>query len=303
MLSKNTTLLVLAAGMGSRYGSIKQIDGVGPNGEPILEYSVYDAIKAGFNKVVFVIRESFSQEFKQLIEPKFRGVIQIEYVYQEAEVQIEGVEVPERNKPWGTAHAILVARNKINEPFAVINADDFYGEEAFKLMNDFLHNDITENHYSMVGYVLKNTLSDNGYVSRGVCGMKDGKLERVVEHTEIYKVGKRAEFNDSGVRKSIDVNSLVSMNFWGFHPSIFDELEREFIEFVIENKDNPKAEYFIPLIVTSLLKQNKIDIRVLQSSDKWFGITYKEDKDIVVKFIQDLIRKDVYPQELWSIKQ
>ena len=298
------TLLVLAAGMGSRYGGLKQIDQVGPSGETIIEYSVYDAIKAGFGKVVFVIRRSIEEAFKEALGNKFAGLIEVDYAIQEIDVKIDGIDnMPKREKPWGTGHALLVAASKINAPFAVINADDFYGSGAFKALATFTQKLQDKNgyEYAMVGYVLKNTLSDYGSVSRGVCETNDeNHLIGVTERTKIQAENGTIYFtDDSGQKHELPDNTVVSMNFWGFTPSIFNELRKQFIDFVAQNTDNPKAEFYIPLVVNNMIVNDMATIEVLTCKDKWFGITYKEDKEIVKKAFSQFVSQGVYPSPLW----
>lgn len=298
------TLLVLAAGMGSRYGGLKQIDQVGPSGETIIEYSVYDAIKAGFGKVVFVIRRSIEEAFKEALGNKFAGLIEVDYAIQEIDVKIDGIDnMPKREKPWGTGHAVLVAASKINAPFAVINADDFYGSGAFKALATFTQKLQDKNgyEYAMVGYVLKNTLSDYGSVSRGVCETNDeNHLIGVTERTKIQAENGTIYFtDDSGQKHELPDNTVVSMNFWGFTPSIFNELRKQFIDFVAQNTDNPKAEFYIPLVVNNMIVNDMATIEVLTCEDKWFGITYKEDKEIVKKAFSQFVSRGVYPSPLW----
>ncbi|MEL6924649.1 MAG: sugar phosphate nucleotidyltransferase [Bacteroidota bacterium] len=296
------TLLILAAGMGSRYGSLKQMDGVGPANETIIDYSVYDAIRAGFGKVVFVIRESFATDFKAHVTIKFEGKIALDFVYQEMDAPVEGLdEIPHRLKPWGTAHAVLVAASAIQEPFAVINADDYYGSGAFQVIADFLTNAAAPDHYAMVGFVLKNTLSDHGSVSRGVCEMDaDNYLQTVVERHKIQRDGAGVvNFELEGAKVPVSDESLVSMNFWGFHPNIFEETRKRFVTFVKENKDNPKSEFYIPLVVNDLLEKGEIKLSVLTSTDKWYGVTYKEDKPTVQSALKDLATAGQYPNPLW----
>ena len=301
------TLLILAAGMGSRYGSLKQMDGIGPNGEAILDYSIYDAVRAGFGKVVFVIRHSFGEEFKEVFnKERFGGKIDVDYVYQELDYLPAGYTVPEgREKPWGTNHALMMGAKAIEEPFAVINADDFYGEDAYKTLSAAL-NDMAgrENHYCMVGYRLKNTMSDFGSVSRGVCTENaEGNLVSIVERTEIVKTPNGAQFrNEKGEMQDIDVNTLVSMNMFGFTPDYFKYSYDRFEDFLDKAKDsgNLKAEYLIPTVVNDLIHEGKVTMKVLSSDAKWFGVTYKEDRPIVVQKVLDLINAGRYPKNLWK---
>ena len=246
------TLLILAAGMGSRYGGLKQIDGIGPNNEPIIEYSIYDAIKAGFRKIVFVIREEFDAAFREIFDA-FSDRIEIEYVYQPVNFKVEGLSLVERTKPWGTSHAVLVAKDVINEPFAVINADDYYGANSFKIMADFLSNECSSSNMSMLGYVLENTLSENGTVNRGVCEVDSkNNLIEVNEREKLARKGERVEYNIGSEEPSgeVDQKSYVSMNYWGFHPSIFKDIEEGLHNFMKENSNSPTAEYYIPNIVS-----------------------------------------------------
>ncbi len=295
------TLLVLAAGMGSRYGGLKQLDQIGPNGETIIDYSIYDAIEAGFGKIVFVIRKSFEEAFKESFGNRFEHKIEVAYAFQEINVTIDGVNIPERTKPWGTAHAVLAAKDVINEPFAVINADDFYGSSSFKIVADFLKNQASPDHYCMVGFVLKNTISDNGTVSRGVCTADENNyLTSVVERTSIKRHVRTVVYMEDNKRYFVDENAVVSMNFWGLHPAIFEEMEKGFVEFVKANYKKPKAEYYIPLIVNDMIKEEKIKLSVLTSQEQWYGVTYKEDKQSVVDALQVMTDKKQYPSPLWS---
>lgn len=300
------TLLVLAAGMGSRYGSLKQMDGLGPSGEAIIDYSIYDAIRAGFGKVVFVIRHSFAEAFQKVYsKERFGGKIEVEFVYQELDYLPEGYSVPEgREKPWGTNHAIMMAKEVINEPFAVINADDFYGKESFQTIADYLRSiEGSKGNYSMVGYHLENTLSEFGSVSRGVCTTdSDNNLVSVVERTSISRKGEQICYTENGVDTPLAANSFVSMNFWGFTPEYFDYSDEIFKSFLDDpkTKTNLKAEFFIPYVVDVLLKRNAATLKVLNCDAKWFGVTYKEDRPFVVKKINDLIDAGVYPKSLWE---
>ena len=253
------TLLVLAAGMGSRYGGIKQMDSFGPNGETIIDYSIYDAIRAGFGKVVFIIRESFAEDFKNLFEPKLKGKIQTEYVMQEMDSYTEGFQVPEeRAKPWGTAHAVLCAKEVIHEPFAVINADDFYGRDAFDKAVKFLNEDVSEKEYCIIGYELAKTISENGTVSRGVCEVDyEGNLLNIVERTKIFPEEGKIYYIENSLKVPLPPDTVVSMNFWGFDPNVFDFIQKQFIKFLQDNAANPKAEFFIPIIGMHLFMKAK----------------------------------------------
>lgn len=300
------TLLVLAAGMGSRYGSLKQMDGVGPNAEAIIDYSIYDAIRAGFGKVVFVIRHSFEEEFKEVFHPsRFGGRIAVDYVFQELDKLPEGFTLPQgREKPWGTNHAVMMGAEAIKaEPFAVINADDFYGQEAYQTTADYLRSVAGQrNHYCMVGYELEKTLSDHGSVSRGVCTVdRNGNLVSMVERTCIEREGSKVVFQDEkGAFQTLDPETPVSMNIFGFTPDYFEYSEAYFPEFLRENEENLKAEFYIPIMVNQLVASGKAQMRVLRSSAQWFGVTYKEDRPAVVARIRTLIDAGVYPEKLWA---
>ena len=296
------TLLILAAGMGSRYGGLKQIDGIGPNQEPIIEYSIYDAIKAGFGKIVFVIRKEFEVAFRERFDP-FSERIQIEYVFQPVNVDVEGLSLIQREKPWGTSHAVLVAKDVINEPFAVINADDYYGTNSFKLMSDFLIKSCTENCMSMIGYTLKNTLSDHGTVNRGVCKVdEENNLVEVNERIKLAMKNGVVKYNigSDEPEGEEDPLSSVSMNYWGFHPSIFKHIEDGLFQFMKNNSSNPTAEYYIPDIVTQLIQAKDSVFNVIPTEDNWFGVTYKEDKQMAVDTINSYILNGIYPSNLWS---
>lgn len=298
------TLLVLAAGMGSRYGSLKQMDGVGPNNEAIIDYSIYDAIRAGFGKVVFVIRHSFAKEFTEVFNPeRFGGKIEVEFVYQELDYLPEGFTVPEgREKPWGTNHALMMAAKAIHEPFAVINADDFYGADAYKVIGEYLSALGGEkNHYCMVGYEVNKTLSENGTVSRGVCSVDQNRfLTSIVERT---KIERNAEgtivFHDLGEDEPLAENTPVSMNLFGFTPDYFAYSEEYFKEFLRANIDNPKAEYYIPLMVNKLITEGTATVEVLDTTAKWFGVTYAADRQGVVDKIRALVDAGEYPAKLF----
>ena len=297
------TLLILAAGMGSRFGGLKQLAPIGPNGETIIEYSIFDAIRAGFGKVVFVIRNHFAEEFKNLIEPKISGKIEIEYVFQELDKLPEGYKLPEgREKPWGTGHAILMAKDAIKGPFAAINADDFYGYEAYLTMFEFLSTSTNESEYSMVGYLLKNTLSEFGTVSRGVCRADaNGDLVEITETHEIAASGGKIVCRtEDGKTGELDQNLLVSMNFWGFKHNLFIHLENLFISFLNEKIDVPKSEFYIPFAIFDLIQSGTVHAKVLQADNPWFGVTYKEDQPHVIEKITGLVRAGVYPEKLWN---
>ena len=298
------TLLVLAAGMGSRYGGLKQLDGLGPNGETIMDYSIYDAIRAGFGKVVFVIRHAFEKDFKEKVISKYKDFIPVEIVFQELDSLPEGFTLnPERIKPWGTNHAILVAKDAVKEPFAVINADDFYGKESFQILADALQQmEGKQNDYCMVGYRLGNTLSESGHVSRGVCSTdSDNHLTSVVEHYEVQRKENAVVHKNqsTGEFEEINENLPVSMNMWGFTPDYFVHSEADFKEFLKENIDNLKAEYGIPTMVNKLIQDKTATITVLDTPCHWFGVTYQEDRPAVVAKIEKLIEDGVYPSKLF----
>ncbi len=295
------TLLILAAGMGSRFGGLKQIEPVGPNGEAIIDYTIYDAIRAGFGKVVFIIRESFADAFKEKFNKKLEGKIEVDYVFQELDMLPEGFSVPaEREKPWGTAHAILMAEKTVKEPFCALNADDFYGYNAIKAMADFLTESKDENEYSMVGYHLKDTLSDFGSVSRGICEIdENNNLKKIVETIKIIKRGNEViSIEADGSETKLTGMESVSMNIWGFKPSIFKALEEKFIAFLKKEINTPKSEVFIPNVVFDLIDERLATVKVLETNSPWFGVTYKEDKPHAVNTINSLIEKNIYPNQL-----
>lgn len=300
------TLLILAAGMASRYGSMKQIDGFGPNGETIIDYSIYDAIRAGFGKVCFIVKEEYATAFKELFEPKLKGKIETAYVYQRFDLTEYGIEEEiARLKPWGTAHAVMEAYKDVKDPFCVINADDFYGYDAFKKMAAFLTKEVSDSRFALMGYQIGNTLSDHGSVSRGVCEVDvNGNMSSIRERTEVYYKGNDGQdqkivFNESGKESELPPDTRVSMNFWGFTPSVFEICKSLFKKFAEENKANPKAEFFIPIVVDHLIKNREASFKVIPTSEKWFGVTYKEDKEIVKSSINELIQAGIYPQKLF----
>jgi hypothetical protein len=301
------TLLLLAAGMGSRYGGLKQLDGLGPNGETIMDYSIYDAIQAGFGKIVWVIRKDFEQDFREKILSKYEGHIPCEIVFQNLDKIPEGYSVPEgRTKPWGTNHAVMMAKDVIKEPFCVINCDDFYNRDCFKVIGKFLSElpEGSNGKYAMVGFRVANTLSDNGSVSRGVCAKDaNGHLTSCVERTEIERQadGKVAYKDEKGEWVSIPDNTPVSMNVWGFTPEYFDYSEKLFKEFLDQpaTKANPKAEYLIPWVVDKLIKSGKATCQVLDTTSKWFGVTYSADRPGTVERIQKLVDEGIYPNKLF----
>ncbi|MBS9767280.1 MAG: nucleotide-diphospho-sugar transferase [Flavobacteriaceae bacterium] len=298
------TLLILAAGMGSRYGGLKQMDGLGPSGETIIDYSIYDAIRAGFGKVVFVIRESFKEEFQKSFEAKLKGKIETAYVCQELSSEIpEGLAVnPEREKPWGTAHAILVTKDIINEPFAVINADDYYGIKAFEQVHDFLTKEINEQNCAIMGYQLSKTLSENGTVSRGVCTVNaNNELEKIDERTAIQRnTDGQIVFEENGKEYPLEDTMPVSMNFWGFHPSIFKSIEEKFSAFIKEKGMELKSEFYIPLTVDDLRNENKMKAMIIPTESEWFGVTYQADREPTVAKLLNLVEKGIYPKNLWE---
>ena len=296
------TLVIMAAGMASRYGSMKQIQQFGPSGETIMDYSIHDAVRAGFGKVVFIIRKDFAEDFKNIFEPKLKGKIQTEYVFQEMDAYIDGFNVPpERKKPWGTSHAILCAREVVNEPFAVINADDFYGSDGFQKANDFLTKDCKEDVYALIGYELNKTLSENGSVSRGVCEVDmDNNLIAINERVKIYRKDGRIVYEDAdGSLHEVPEDAKASMNFWCFHPSIFPFLEEEFKLFLSKNINDPKAEFLIPYTADQFIRRKLGVIKVIPTSAQWFGVTYKEDAPVVTESINKLVSGGAYPNKLW----
>jgi NDP-sugar pyrophosphorylase family protein len=296
------TLLILAAGMASRYGSMKQTEGFGPGGETIMDYSIYDAIRAGFGKVVFVIRIDFADDFKASFEPKLNGKIKTEYVYQEMNSYLDGLEIPAgRTKPWGTAHAVLCGKEVINEPFAVINADDYYGVDAFVKAADFLNTKCDEKHYAIIGYELERTLSDHGSVSRGVCQADAAQnLISIKERTKIYKENGVITYEDESGKHAVPSASSVSMNFWCFHPALFASTEKLFQDFVKKNTENIKAEFFIPIVAEDFMENQGGKISVIPTSSQWFGVTYKEDAPVVKASVDKLVADEVYPALLWQ---
>ena len=296
------TLVVLAAGMASRYGSMKQTQGFGPGGETIMEYSIYDAIHAGFGKVVFIIREEFADMFRESFGNKLSSRIKVDYVFQELS-KFAGRPIPEeRKKPWGTAHAVLCCKGTVNEPFAVINADDFYGRDGFVKAYDFLTNGVSDRQYAIIGYELKKTLSDNGSVSRGVCNVDaNGNLVDINERTKIFRNEKGIiTYEDEDGLHEVSEDSSVSMNFFAFAPNFIDHCERYFGEFLDKEINNPKSEFFIPLVVDKVVKNEQADVKVIPTSAQWFGVTYKEDAPDVQASIDKLVANGEYPDRLWS---
>ena len=295
------TLLILAAGMASRYGSMKQTEGFGPSGETIMDYSIYDAIRAGFGKVVFIIRKDFADDFKAIFEPKLHGKIKTGYVYQELDAYLNGVQVPAgRTKPWGTGHAVLCAMEMVKEPFAVINADDFYGCDAFEKAAGFLNGQCNEKKYAIIGYELAKTLSEHGTVSRGVCQVDaHNNLVSINERTKIYRDGDTIIYEENEIKHEVPFNSSVSMNFWCFHPALFAATEQLFQQFVKDNIQNLKSEFFIPIIAEDFMQHHGGTISVIPTSAQWFGVTYKEDAPVVKACVDQLVAAGAYPSSLW----
>lgn len=302
MQNNKPTLVILAAGIGSRYGGLKQLDTFTPEGDTIIDFSIYDALEAGFGKFVFIIRKSIEKEFRAEIDPKVAGKAEVEYVFQEIDKVPEKYFNPDRVKPYGTGHAMLMAKDAVQENFAIINADDFYGRDAFVEMAAYLKSiDKNSHDFSMMAYMLKNTISEHGFVSRGECAVdENGFLTNVVERTHIERInGELMRKDEQGNFVPIDENTVVSMNFWGFTPKCFEYTESLFDDFLEENKGNIKSEYFIPLIVNGYLENGTGTVKVLTSDAKWFGVTYKEDKESVQKEIQALKDNGIYPKDLW----
>lgn len=302
-----TSLVIMAAGIGSRFGrGIKQLEPVGPNGEIIMDYSIYDAVEAGFDKIIFIIRKDIEKDFKERIGNRMELIckklnVEVQYAFQELRDLPEGVKFPEgRKKPWGTGQAVLACKNLIQEPFAVVNADDYYGKEAFIKLHSFLEEKRKPNEYCMAGFILKNTLSENGGVTRGICKVdQDGFLTEVVETKNIVKTERGAEAGN----QIIDINAYVSMNMWGLTPEFVDLLEKGFSEFFVKSdNDILSKEYLLPVYIDELLQKKQVSIKVIETQDKWVGVTYKEDKDTVVEYFEELIRKDVYNKNLFESK-
>ena len=297
-------LVILAAGMGSRYGGMKQIDGLGSHGEPIIEFSIYDAWRAGFRKVVLIIRREHEQIFRNALTDRVSaGGMEVEFAFQDMNSLPEGFTVPEgRVKPWGTTHALLACKGIVNEPFAIINADDFYGKNAYQVVYDYLVNKISDDNYAMVGFRCLNTLTENGTVTRGLCEEKDGNLTSIREIQKIALKDGHAIYEEDGQWKQMDDDSLVSMNFWGFTPKIFDQLEPVFSDFLKESlPDNPmKCEHVIPTAIGTLVSEGRCNVRMLSSTDKWFGVTYQEDKPEVVARIAEKKASGEYPDVMWK---
>lgn len=297
------TLLILAAGIGSRYGGLKQVDGIGPGGEAILEYSVHDALRAGFGKVVFVIRRDIEDAFQEKVGDKIAAHMPVEYAFQEIHTGLDWLPaVPHREKPWGTGHAILAAKDHLQEPFVVINADDFYGADAFQAIGDFLRHACSPTEYGMVAYQLSNTLSENGAVSRGVCGVNDtGYLADVTERTKIERFDDGIAYVDeAGTQHHLPDATPVSMNFWGLHPTVLGEIEQQFRAFVLANQDKPKAEFYIPTVINNLIESGKVRLRVFNSHSQWYGVTYPEDKQTVQTALNGLVAQGTYKVGLFK---
>ncbi|SOD91676.1 nucleotidyltransferase family protein [Spirosoma fluviale] len=300
------TLLILAAGMGSRYGGVKQLDQFGPNGETIIDYSLFDAIRAGFGKVVFIIREELREDFEEVFGSKLAGKIEVDYAIQALDSYVPA-EVGEvrRTKPWGTGHAMLCAKDHTHTPFAVINADDFYGLEAFQLISDFLTTNTDDQLHAMVGYEVRNTLSENGSVSRGVCEVaENGNLLSVIERTKIYEQAnggneKKIVFEEADSLTPLSPDTPVSMNFWGFKPSVFPLVEHQFESYAIANINSPKAEFYIPTVMTTLIQTDTGHCKVFRSHSEWFGVTYPDDKPVVQTALKQLHDNGAYPEKLW----
>ena len=301
-MTQKPTLLVLAAGMGSRYGGNKQIDGFGPNGETILEYSIFDAIQAGFGKVVFIVREEILEIAKAKFLPKLEGKIEVDWVIQSLDSFVPAnLKQADRVKPFGTAHAVLCAKDAINEPFAVINADDFYGKEAFEVLGKFLSNEVKTDLHAMVGYAIQNVLSEHGTVSRGVCETNaKGQLIGMVERTSIARDGNQILSRGESEVLEIAENTPVSMNFWGFHAEVFADIERMWNEFLPANQSNLKSEFYIPTVANNLIMEDKAAFEILEGGKVWFGVTYTEDKPVVIEALQGLHNSGAYPADLWK---
>jgi NDP-sugar pyrophosphorylase family protein len=295
------SLVILAAGIASRYGSMKQIQGFGPGGETLMDYSIYDAIRSGFKKIVFVIRKQFADDFKRVVQTILSDRVEIEYVYQEMDSFTEGVTIPEeRKKPWGTAHAVLCAMEVVKEPFAVVNADDFYGYDAFRKASNFLESQCNPDRYAILGYDLLQTLSEHGTVNRGVCQLnEEGNLSSIVERINVSMKGGKVVCEDGKEPKDLPLNTSVSMNFWCFHPSIFGYTQRMFRDFLRDNVHNIKAEFFIPIVADQFIKDTGT-ISVIRTNVPWFGVTYKEDAPEVQRRLNELVQKGEYPHELWA---
>lgn len=301
---KNPSLVILAAGMGSRYGGLKQIDTVGNNGESIIDFSIYDAIEAGFKKVYLIIRREHEDAFKKALVDQVRKFVEVEFIFQDMKEMPKGFSAPEgREKPWGTTHALWICRHQVKEPFMICNADDYYGKDAFRKMFEFLSHEIKDDVYSMVGYRLNKTLSDSGTVSRGVCDVFEGSLIDVKEHAKIKRVGELILSGSDELGWSpLDKEALVSMNFWGFNPKIFDLAEKQLSAYLLkELSNNPlKCEHVIPTMIGETIKSKAFSIKVMSSENEWFGVTYHEDKPYVVSRFLEYKEKGLYPFDLWA---
>ena len=290
-MSKDITLVVMAAGMGSRFGGLKQMEPIGPNGEVILDFSVYDAVKAGFTKVVFVIKHAIEADFKEMVGKRIAKKVKVEYVFQEIDALPDGYTCPaDREKPWGTAHAILCCKDVVKEPFAVVNADDYYGKNAFKEIAEYLKSEPSD--YCMVGFRLVNTLTENGTVARGICEIEDGVLKTVTERTKIADC--KFTEDDGATWTALEPETVVSMNLWGFNPDIFGYISDGFNKFLDEKINVPKSEYYLPSVVSSLIENGTKNVKVLVAEDKWYGVTYKEDKQMVVDAIGKMVADGLY---------
>lgn len=298
------SLLILAAGIGSRYGSLKQIDKFGPSGESLIDYSIFDAIKAGFQKAIFIINKSMEKEFQEILVKRFQEKIEVHYVFQEIEDVPEGIQITaQREKPWGTAQAVLMAAPKIKEPFAVINADDFYGANSFKIIFSYLSSlEKEDRNYCLVGFRLSKTLSEHGHVARAICELDDeGNLKSIVERTRILKIQGKIVYQDEKDNLiPIQGDPIVSTNFMGFTPSVFSHLDFYFDKFIQEHSQDPKAELYLPEVLNEIISKNKARVKVLSSGERWFGVTYKEDKTLVAQNIQALVHRGIYPANLWQ---
>ncbi len=295
------TLVILAAGMASRYGSLKQTEGFGPNGETIMDYSIYDAIQAGFGKVIFIIRSEFAESFKDRFGSKLEERIEVKYAFQEPNKFTDSMDISHRQKPWGTGHAILCAMEFISDPFAVINADDYYGPDAFKKAADFLNNQCNEKTYAIIGYQLDKTLSEHGSVSRGVCSVNEaGDLISIHERTKIFANEGKIIYEENNSQHEVNGKSSVSMNFWCFHPSMFKLSQQLFSIFIMEKGSDPKTEFFIPIVAEKFISTKPNSIKVIPTTAEWFGVTYKEDAPVVKANIDRLIEGKTYPASLWD---
>jgi choline kinase len=300
-MKKEPSLVILAAGMATRYGSLKQIDGFGPAGETIIDYSIYDAIKAGFKKVNFIVKEDYYEDFKKLFDKKLDGKITTNYIFQDFNLERFGInKLIKRKKPWGTGHALICAMEQIDEPFCIINADDFYGYDAFVKMINFLKNEVSDNNFALMGYDIKKTLSDYGAVSRGIFkANSNGYLEQINERTKVYKNDVRVVYEENDIIFNLEDDAYASMNFWGFSPAIFQKTIELFKKFINHDENHEKAEFYIPSIAEALINNEVAKFKVLPTSSQWFGITYKEDKEIVQNRLDTLVKENKYPSPLF----